>query len=1075
MNLSLAEQVGRRVHRPAVMATVQKELGVDRPRAQRLVDGAVGLLLPEMNSLVRNDTRRNALFNLVRQADNTLEQRLLHDNHRESALADTSSLLQSMLGRERPQQLLSMLQSNESASDSEAELAMAFAASGTLASLQTKIVDGTGYDNAAGFATLLTDTGSAGQGGEAGITSDSLTAQAYLNVEEPDENRWLRYLLPLMLLALLLVTTLKACNESDQNALLSQERDQLQQTLKNTQIAASNQTDKLNAVSRDYDTAKLEITDLQNAVQENRAELSLFSSRNATTEQLLERTESEKEQYKIELAALQTEHASAMAEIEKYASLPTDTVALQERLLRTESERDQSADKVISVNQSLQDVSAELQDALQLNESLQGDLSDAQQNTKTQTDTIAALEKQVNEATGKHEQALQRLATTRESLEKLQASTTQEITTLEGQIKTQENRIGELLPRLTALNGEVEALTTARDESAAALDEANATIDTLLAGRKEDANNYEAQINTLQTLANNALEARDNSDVELGEQLQLVATQTAQIEELTDLDTSKTLEISTLTNQISEQQSRITELQQKRDELIEEVATITADKDGAVAALDEANANIEILRTDRKAVTDSFQSQVNTLQSQMNNALEARNTADSALGEQLQQVDTLSAQIEELQAEVNTLQQEKAEAETQVTALQQSATESSENITRSQSQIASLENAVNQRENQIADTETELNKTRDELAAITDERNKLLATRDKLSVEEDELAAENQSIHEQLSAVNKELNASKEALLSANSSTDELTAKLKDAEANLTQVTDKLKEAEGSNASISDQLQSAKDEIDQQKAAIQAGADSDDNLKAQLKESQQRVATLTDDNSVQKQTIADLEEQAAQLRAQYEQNNSSSAKTISSLEESVASSDNQVKQLTAEVNALRDKIVNAQAQAGDAARNTLEVRDNISRHIAESDLRGISVEAVENNTAVAITVGPGNIYRKGEVALSREGTVVLSKIAKILADYPQWQIDVEGHTDATPIGKVMRKRYPSNWELSVARASVVVKYLNLVSDVDSQSMSARGYADTRPVASNASAAGRRQNRRVDIVLRRPGE
>ncbi len=995
MNLSIAQLVGRMVHRPAVMATVQKELGVDRLRAQRLVDGAVDLLLPEIKTQVRDHTRRNTIFASITQADNTLEQRLLHDNHRESALVDATSLLQSLLGPERPKQLLSVLQSNESATDTEAELAMAFAASGTLASLQTKLADGTGDDNAAGFANLFADTSSSGQGSNAGITADSLKAQAYLTTEENEEYRWLRYLLPLMLLALLLVTMLKACAESDQNAQLSQQRDQLQQELQTTQLSVNDQGEKLNAVNRDYAAARLQITDLQNTVQQNRAEL----------------------------AALQANHATAMADIEKYANLPTDTVALQERLLRTDHERDQSAKEIARINQSLQNTSAELQHTLDVNTALRVDLDRAQQNTQTQTDTIAALRNQVSETVSNHNQTVRRLATTRESLEQLQIAKTQEITTLEDQIKMQQSRIGHLLPRLDALNEEVAALTKDRDSAVSALDEQ-------------------------------------------------VATHSVQIEKLTELDTSKTLEISTLNDQVKAQETLIGELQYKSDELVEEVATITAAKDNAVLALGEANDTIEQLRIDGKAQAGSHQTQVNTLQSQMNNALEARNNSDSALGEQLQHAATQAVKIEQLQAEIHALQEEKAAAEAQVVALQQTASDASDNIARLQSEITTLENTVSLHEIQITNAETALGKTRTELSATTDERNTLLAARDELTAKIDELTAENQSTRDQLNAIDEELTVTRDALTSANTNTDLSTARLKVVEANLTQVTGKLKESENNEAAVNSQLQTAQTEIDQLRAAIEAAENSDDKLRARLKESRQRVVTFTDDNKVQQQTLATLKKQATQLKAERDQNNIINANKIRTLEKLVADSDNQVDQLTAEISTLRDKIVNAQVQAGTAARKTLEVRDSIARHIAESDLGGVSVEAIENNNAVAITVGPGNIYRKGEVALSREGTLVLSKIANMLSEYPQWQIDVEGHTDATPIGQAMKKRYPSNWELSVARASVVVNYLSLVSDVDSQSMSARGYADTRPVASNANALGRRQNRRIEIVLRR---
>ena len=77
-------------------------------------------------------------------------------------------------------------------------------------------------------------------------------------------------------------------------------------------------------------------------------------------------------------------------------------------------------------------------------------------------------------------------------------------------------------------------------------------------------------------------------------------------------------------------------------------------------------------------------------------------------------------------------------------------------------------------------------------------------------------------------------------------------------------------------------------------------------------------------------------------------------------------------------------------------------------------------------------------------------------------------IVVEGHTDNVPISSA---QFPSNWELSTARATTVVRFL-ISRGLDRNRLSASGYADLHPIASNATAAGRELNRRVEIVLQR---
>jgi chemotaxis protein MotB len=77
---------------------------------------------------------------------------------------------------------------------------------------------------------------------------------------------------------------------------------------------------------------------------------------------------------------------------------------------------------------------------------------------------------------------------------------------------------------------------------------------------------------------------------------------------------------------------------------------------------------------------------------------------------------------------------------------------------------------------------------------------------------------------------------------------------------------------------------------------------------------------------------------------------------------------------------------------------------------------------------------------------------------------------VEGHTDNTPLSPALKERFPSNWELSTARAVAVVRFLQKEGQLQPERLSARGYSYYRPVASNKTKEGRHQNRRIEIIL-----
>jgi chemotaxis protein MotB len=111
------------------------------------------------------------------------------------------------------------------------------------------------------------------------------------------------------------------------------------------------------------------------------------------------------------------------------------------------------------------------------------------------------------------------------------------------------------------------------------------------------------------------------------------------------------------------------------------------------------------------------------------------------------------------------------------------------------------------------------------------------------------------------------------------------------------------------------------------------------------------------------------------------------------------------------------------------------------------------------------------LFDSGLAELKPAASPVLSKVAEILRQERVHQVMVEGHTDTVPIAGSV---FPTNWELSTARASRVVRFL-IGQGVVSRRLSAAGYAYLHPIATNVTAAGRSRNRRVEIVLLRSGQ
>ena len=110
------------------------------------------------------------------------------------------------------------------------------------------------------------------------------------------------------------------------------------------------------------------------------------------------------------------------------------------------------------------------------------------------------------------------------------------------------------------------------------------------------------------------------------------------------------------------------------------------------------------------------------------------------------------------------------------------------------------------------------------------------------------------------------------------------------------------------------------------------------------------------------------------------------------------------------------------------------------------------------------------MFDSGEAELKPAGAAVLRKVAAVLAQHPNIKVHVIGHTDNVPIRPAARSRFPSNWELSTARATAAVRFLTENAGVDPRRLGAVGYGEFRPVADNTTPEGRARNRRIAITI-----
>jgi chemotaxis protein MotB len=141
------------------------------------------------------------------------------------------------------------------------------------------------------------------------------------------------------------------------------------------------------------------------------------------------------------------------------------------------------------------------------------------------------------------------------------------------------------------------------------------------------------------------------------------------------------------------------------------------------------------------------------------------------------------------------------------------------------------------------------------------------------------------------------------------------------------------------------------------------------------------------------------------------------------------------------------------------------LQDKMKDEIAHGDIR-----LSQSGGKLRVDLVDKILFDSGEAVISKRGEGVLSRVGAVLATMDDKQIQVSGHTDSHPISEKLAPQFPTNWELSTARAVNVVRFLQEKANVPAKNLVATGYGEYHPLASNKTSAGRARNRRIEILL-----
>ncbi len=139
--------------------------------------------------------------------------------------------------------------------------------------------------------------------------------------------------------------------------------------------------------------------------------------------------------------------------------------------------------------------------------------------------------------------------------------------------------------------------------------------------------------------------------------------------------------------------------------------------------------------------------------------------------------------------------------------------------------------------------------------------------------------------------------------------------------------------------------------------------------------------------------------------------------------------------------------------------------NNLTRSLSKEDLKDVDVQVMKG--VVYISLSDNMLYKSGSYEISNAAGATLAKIAKIISDYKDYDVLIEGNTDNVPISQ---QNIRNNWDLSCLRASSVVQALQTKYGVDPKRLTAGGRGEYNPIAENATAAGKMKNRRTQIII-----
>ena len=229
-------------------------------------------------------------------------------------------------------------------------------------------------------------------------------------------------------------------------------------------------------------------------------------------------------------------------------------------------------------------------------------------------------------------------------------------------------------------------------------------------------------------------------------------------------------------------------------------------------------------------------------------------------------------------------------------------------------------------------------------------------------------------------------------------------------------------------------------------------------------EAQELSQSLTMARRHSQQTETRVADLRAQVTAQQSQQ-TESAQKARRFERAYENSRARVRELQKNLVAAQKKLLRFE----DRIRFQIQLEKDMKAQFARERRRG-TIEVRRAGDRVVISIASAILFKSGSAKIRAESRALLVKFSSLLRRYANREVQVQGHTDNVQISDRLAERWETNWELSAARATRVLRYFVEVGNLDPRRVSGAGMGEFRPIATNDTREGRRTNRRIEIVI-----